>query len=87
MRLRHAFAVIALAGGVALVAGAPWERTPEDGAAAAPAVLLGVAREDGERWLTRVAPVSLRPLEGRRLRLRAPLEAWALSPDDRRLAA
>ena len=52
-----------------------------------PAVLLGVAREDGERWLTRVAPVSLRPLEGRRLRLRAPLEAWALSPDDRRLAA
>ncbi len=86
MRLRHAFAVIALAGGVALVAGAPWERTPEDGAAAAPAVLLGVAREDGERWLTRVAPVSLRPLGGRRLRLRAPLEASALAPDDRRVA-
>jgi hypothetical protein len=78
--------VIALAGGVALVFGGPWELTSEERAAAPPAVLLGVAGEGSERWLTRMAPVSLRPLDGRRMRLRAPLEAWALSPDDKRLA-
>jgi hypothetical protein len=50
-------------------------------------VLLGVARDDGAGSLVRVAPVSLRPLPSPGLHLHAPLEAWALSPDERRLAA
>jgi hypothetical protein len=82
-----AFAAIALVCGVALVTGAGLEMTPGGSPASRPAVLLGVAHEDGVRKLVRVAPVSLRPLPGRRLRLRRPLEAWALSPDGRRLAA
>jgi hypothetical protein len=72
---------------VALAAGAGLELTSGGRPAAPPAVLLGVAHEDGARWLVRVAPVSLRPLPGRRLRLQAPFEAWVLSPGDRRLAA
>lgn len=87
MRLRGAVAAIALICALALAVGAPWERTSDETPATASAVLLGLAREDGEQWLTRVAPLSLRPLKGRRLRLRAPLEAWARSPDSRRLAA
>jgi hypothetical protein len=85
VRPRYAFAVIALASGVALAAGAGMDRTP--GTAAAPGVVLGVADEDGERWLVQVAPRSLRPLPGRRLRLEAPLEAWSRSPGGSRLAA
>jgi hypothetical protein len=50
-------------------------------------VLLGVTNDDGAQWLVRVAPVSLRPLPGRRLRLDVPLEAWAPSPGGSRLAA
>src|SRR5688500_6081167 len=87
VRPRHAFAAIALVCGVALATGAGLEMTPGGGPAAPPAVLLGVAHDDGVRKLVRVAPVSLRPLPGRRLRVQGPLEAWALSPDDRRLAA
>jgi hypothetical protein len=87
VRPRYAFGGIALVCGVAFVAGAGLEMTPGGRPAARPAVVLGVAYEDGARKLVRVAPMSLRPLPGRRLRLRRPLEAWALSPDDRRLAA
>jgi hypothetical protein len=87
VRTRYAYAAIALACGVALVTGAGLEMTTGGGPAARPAVLLGVARDDGVHRLVRVAPMSLRPLPGRRLRLQGPLEAWALSPDDRRLAA
>jgi hypothetical protein len=81
---RSLLAAIVLACGVALAVAAGL-----DGGAptARPAVVLGVAEDDGARWLVRLAPASLRPLPGRRLRLRAPLEAWASSPDDRRLAA
>jgi hypothetical protein len=50
-------------------------------------VLLGVSNDGGTRWLVRVAPVSLRPLAGRRVRLGVPLEAWALSRGGSRLAA
>jgi hypothetical protein len=85
VRPRYAFAAIALACGVALAAGL--DITPGGGRAAPAPVLLGVAHEGQGRWLVRVDPVSLRPLPGRRLRLRAPLGAWALSPGDRRLAA
>jgi hypothetical protein len=71
--------LIALAGGVALVSGLTSGGEP----AARPAVLLGVADDA----VVKVAPMSLRPLPGRRLRLPGPLQAWALSPDSRRLAA
>jgi hypothetical protein len=87
VRPRYAFAAVALVCGVALVTGAGLEMTTGGGPAARPAVLLDVAHDDGVHKLVRVAPVSLRPLPGRRLRLHGPLEAWALSPDDRRLAA
>jgi hypothetical protein len=86
VRSRRTFAVIALACGVALAVGAYVYTKPGGVPAAPPAVLLGVARDGGVSWLVRVAPVSLRPLPGRRLRLQSPLEAWALSPDGRRLA-
>jgi hypothetical protein len=79
---RHAYAAIALVCGAAVVTGL--EMSAGDGPAARPAALLGVT--DGQE-LVRVAPVSLRPLPGRRLRLQGRLEAWALSPDERRLAA
>jgi hypothetical protein len=79
-------AAVALACGAALAAGVGFKMTP-GGRPAPHAVLLGVAHDDGARWLVRVAPISLRPLPGRRLPLRTPLEAWASSPDDRRLAA
>jgi hypothetical protein len=69
------------------VTAAGLEMTTGGGPASRPAVLLGVAHDAGGSKLVRVAPVSLRPLPGRRLRLQGPLEAWALSPDDRRLAA
>jgi hypothetical protein len=87
VRPRYAFAAIALVCGVALATAAGLETTPGGDQAARPAVLLGVAHDDGVHKLVRVAPVSLRPLPGRGLRLQEPPEAWALSPDDRRLAA
>ena len=87
MRPRYAFAAVALASVVALAARAGLDTTPEHGPAAPPALLLGVSNDGGTRSLTRIAPVSLRPLPGRRMRLGAPLEAWALSPDGSRLAA
>jgi hypothetical protein len=80
VRTRHAFAAIALASAVAVGAGAELDMTPEG----RPARLLGVTDEG---WLVRVAPASLRPLPGRRVRLGAPLEASALSPGGSRLAA
>jgi hypothetical protein len=87
VRPRYAFAAIALASAVVLAARAGLDATPERGSAAPPAHLLGVTGDGGARWLVRVDPLSLRPLPGRRVRLRAPLEAWALSPGGSRLAA
>ena len=87
MRPRYAFAAITLAAVVALAARAGLDTTPEHGRAAPPAPLLGVSNDGGIRSLARVAPVSLRPLPGRRMRLEAPLEASALSPGGSRLAA
>jgi WD40-like Beta Propeller Repeat len=87
VRRRYAYAAIALVCGVALVVGAGVEMRTGAGRPARPAVLLGVAHDDGVPKLVRVAPVSLRPLPGPRLRLQGPLGAWALSPDGRRLAA
>ena len=87
MRPRYAFAAIALASVVGLAARAGLETTPEHGPAAPRALPLGVSNDGGTRSLARVAPVSLRPLPGRRMRLEAPLEAWALSPGGSRLAA
>jgi hypothetical protein len=87
VRPRYAFAVIALASVVALAARVGLDATPEHGPAAPPALLLGVSDDRGARSLARIAPVSLRPLPGRRVRLAAPLEAWALSPGGSRLAA
>ena len=87
MRARYTSAVIVLACSVALAVRVGLDTTPGGGPARPPGVLLGVEHDDGARWLVRVAPVSLRPLPGRRLRLEAPLEAWALSADKRRLAA
>jgi hypothetical protein len=87
VRPRHALLAIAIAS-IVLIAVLAREDTIPDGApAASSAPLLGVAHDGGARWLVRVAPVSLLPLPGRRLRLDAPLEAWALSPDGSRLAA
>jgi hypothetical protein len=87
VRPRYAFAVIALASALVLAARAGFDATPGSGPAAPPGLLLGVTDDGAARWLVRAAPVSLRPLPGRQMRLRAPLEAWALSPDHRRLAA
>jgi hypothetical protein len=91
VRPRYAFAAIALASVVGLTARAGLDTTPEHGpaapSAAPPALLLGVSNDGGTRSLARIAPVSLRPLPGRRMRLEAPLEAWALSPGGSRLAA
>jgi hypothetical protein len=83
VRPRYAFAAIALASAVALVARAGVDTTPDGG----PARLLGVTNDGGTRWLVRVAPASLRPLPGRRVRLGVPPEAWAPSPGGSRLAA
>jgi hypothetical protein len=87
VRPRYAFAAIALASVVGLAARAGLDTTPEHGPAGPPALLLGVSNDGGTRSLARIAPVSLRPLPGRRMRLEAPLEAWALSPGGSRLAA
>ena len=87
VRQRSAYGAIALACGAALVTGAGLEMTTGDDPTARPAALLGVAHDDGVHRVVRVAPVSLRPLRGRTLRLPGPLAAWARSPDDRRLAA
>ncbi len=87
MRLRYAFAAIALASAVALAARAGLDAAPESGPAAPPALLLGVTSDGGARWLVRLDPVSLRPLPGRRMRVRAPFDAWAQSPGGSRLAA
>jgi hypothetical protein len=81
------FAAIALASVVGLAARAGLDTTPEHAPAGPPALLLGVRNDGGTRSLVRIAPVSLRPLPGRRLRLEAPLKAWALSPGGSRLAA
>jgi hypothetical protein len=81
------FAAIALASVVGLAARAGLDTTPEHGRAAPPALLLGVTNDGGTRSLARIAPVSLRALPGRQMRLGAPLEAWALSPGGSRLAA
>jgi hypothetical protein len=87
VRPRYAFAAIALASAAALAARAGLDATPESGPAAPPALLLGVTSDGGARWLVRVGPVSLRALPGRRVRLGAPVNAWALSPGGSRLAA
>jgi hypothetical protein len=87
VRPRHALLAIATASVVLIAVLARQDTTSDGGPAASPAPLLGVAHDGGARWLVRVAPVSLLPLHGRRLRLDAPLEAWALSPDGSRLAA
>ena len=84
---RHALAAVALASAVVLAAFAHEDAGREGGPAALPASLLGVTDDGGARRLARVAPVTLRPLAGRRLHLKAPLEAWALSPGGSRLAA
>ena len=81
------FAAIALAAAVALAARAGVDPTPEPGPAAPPDLLLGVSNDGGARSLAKIAPVSLRPLPGRRMRLGASLEAWAPSPGGSRLAA
>jgi hypothetical protein len=81
------FAAIALASVVGLAARAGLDTTPEHGPAGPPALLLGISNDGGTPSLARIAPVSLRPLPGRRLRLEAPLKAWALSPGGSRLAA
>jgi hypothetical protein len=86
VRPRYRFAAIALGCGVAFAASAWLGAQPAGVPDAPPAVLVAVSHDGGARWLVRVAPVSLRPLPGRRLRLEAPLEAWALSPDNRLLA-
>ena len=86
MRPRHAFTAIALASVVVLAARAGVDPTPEPAPAAPPGLLLGVSNDGGTRSLTRVGPVSLRPLPGRRMGLEAPLDAWALSPGGSRLA-
>src|SRR5918999_1718193 len=75
------------ASAAALAASAGLDTAAERGSAAPPAVLLGVSNDGGTRWLVRVAPVSLRPLAGRRVRLGVPLEAWGLSRGGSRLAA
>ena len=85
MRPRSAFAAIVLASAVVLVA--DLDTTPEHGPAAPPALLLGVTDDGGTRWLARVAPVSLRPLPGRRRRGGAPPAAGGLPPGRWRLAA
>jgi hypothetical protein len=78
VKRRYLLAVaIVFAGAAALLSDRSEERAPSP-----PEVMLGITNTDGRYWLTRVAPESLRPLAGRRLRLRAPLEGWALSPDD-----
>lgn len=87
MRPRHAFAAVALAAVVGLAVRAGEETAPERRTVAPPALVLGVSNDGGERWLTRIAPVSLHPLPGRRMRLGRPLEAWAASPGRARLAA
>jgi hypothetical protein len=87
VRPRHALVLIALASAIAVAIFAREDTGPEGEPAAPPAPLLGVSEDGGARWLVRVAPVTLRPLPGRRLRLGAPLEAWALSPGGSRLAA
>jgi hypothetical protein len=83
VRPRYAFAAIALASAVVLVARAGVDTTPEGG----PVRLLAVTNDGGTHRLVRVAPASLRPLPGRRVRLGAPLEVWAASPGGSRLAA
>ena len=87
MRRRYACAGVALVCGAAFVSGAGLETTPGGAPAVRPVLLLGVADDDGRRELVRVSPVSLRPLPSRRMRMQGPLRAWALSPDDRWLAA
>jgi hypothetical protein len=82
VRPRYAFAAIALASVVVLVARAGVDTTPAGG----PARLLGVTNDGGKHRLVQLAPASLRPLPGPRVRLGAP-EAWALSPGGSRLAA
>jgi hypothetical protein len=84
---RHALAAAALASAVVLAALAREDAAREGGPTAPPGSLLGVTDDGGARRLVRVAPFTLRPLPGRRLRLEAPLEAWALSPGGSRLAA
>ena len=87
VRTRSAYAAVALVCGAAAVTVAGAEKDTGGRATAMPSSLLGVAHEDGVHELVRVAPVSLRPLPGRRLRLPGPPEAWALAPDGGRLAA
>jgi hypothetical protein len=87
VRPRHALAAIALVSTALLAVLAREHTGRERGTAEPPAPLLGVVHDGAGRWLVRVAPVSLLPLPGRRLRLEAPLEASALSPGGLRLAA
>jgi hypothetical protein len=84
VRPRHVLAGIALVCATALAILAGVELLHEGGATGRPTVLLGIA---DDREIVRVAPVSLRPLPGRGVRLTQPLGAWARSPDGRRLAA
>jgi hypothetical protein len=81
------FAAIALASVVGVAARAGLDTTPERGPAGPPALLLGLSNDGGTSSIARIAPVSLRPLPGRRVRLEAPLKGWALSPGGSRLAA
>jgi hypothetical protein len=84
---RHALAAVALASAVALAAFAQEDAAREGEPTALPGSLLGVTDDGGASRLARVAPVTLRPLPGRRPHLKGPLEAWALSPGGSRLAA
>jgi hypothetical protein len=85
VRPRHAFVAIALASAGVLAAGP--DLTPEHRTVAPSGPLLGVGDDGGTPWLARVAPVSLRPLPGRRVRVGAQFETSAFSPGGSRLAA
>jgi hypothetical protein len=85
VRQRLALAAVALAAVVlvVVVTSAPTPR--QRGARVLEGPVFGVAQDGGVRWLVRVDPQSLRPRRGRRVRLAASLEGWALSPDRSRL--
>jgi hypothetical protein len=74
--------VIALAAALAGVALAVREGNPREVGTRVPAALLGVDRGS----LVRLDPRTLEPLDGRRVRLREPVERWAREPGGSGLA-